>query len=267
MEYCRPVARVKGFLNVDLRTMQILLTTEGVPSYYVGRFTILGGILDPYVFPHPIINTPNAASDIPPYEAYNWATRLKELHEIRRGTMYLVQDVVKCLTMDQNSECTRSTISVFRLRDGGLIPTETNRALFFERLHPTCNPAVTQSEASFLRSATYVLRNIPAYRALAEAVDYHLRTAHYDTWLITELIAMEYLGDPTRDDDTLSFIERVENERISDYYEDLRTSKVQAAQRAQDEHDRALYDAKHESRGKKRRLNENSVESVSDRHY
>lgn len=259
MEYSRPVARIKGLVSVDVRTSTILTTTDGIPTYYIQRFTLLGGILDPYVFPSHVDNTPNSPTDIPPYAAYNWPTRLAELHSIRRGTQILVNDVIKCLTNDQQRECTRATISIFRLRDGRLIPTETNRATFFERLHPSFNAAVTRSECAFLRSAIYILRDSPFYTALADAVNVHLRTSHYDTWLITELIAMDCLGNPTRDDYTLSFIERVENERLTDHYEDIRSSRVQADKRAQEALDRAKY---YEAQtGSKRRHSESSSES------
>lgn len=268
MEYGRPVARIKGFLNIDIRTMQILTTTDGVPTYFIRRFTILGGSLDPYVLPHSIDNTPNGSYDIPPYEAHNWVTRLAELHNLRRATNRLVSDVTKCLTLDQYRECNRVTISVFRLRGGRLIATETNRAIFLERLHPSFNANVTLSEGAFLRSAIYLLRETPSYAALADAVDKHLRTSHYDTWLITELIAMDRLGVPSRDEDSLAFIEAVENERLTEQYDEdeVQLNKAIKLARSKLEHatNLATNHAEYLFKGKRRRTESSSSESGSN---
>ena len=221
-EYSRPVARVKGYLNVDIRTLQILSTTEGIPAYCISRFTILGGILEPYVFPRSIDRTPAEMAEIPPYRASNWEGRLAELHNARHEVRLLVDDVVRCLTVEQHAECSRDSISVFRLRHGRLIPTETNRASFFSRLHPAYNAAITSGEESFLRSAIYMLRETPAYAALADTADVLLRTANYDSWLISELISMGCLGSPERDEEALAFIEATENEKLTELYDEVK---------------------------------------------
>lgn len=234
IESSRPVARVKGFLKVDIRTLQVLTSTADIPPYFVKRFTILGGVLDPYVLPHSIDNTPNGACDIPPYSATTWSSRVDEFHDLRRATNCIISDTIKCLTVDQNNECNCSTISIFRLHHGRLVPTATDRTSFFERLHPSFNPFVTVSEGIFLRSAVYILRETPSYIALADSIDILLRTAHYDTWLIRELIAMDRLGlSRRRDDDTFRFIENVENERLSDQYHDEDLARAESARRAQ----------------------------------
>lgn len=257
-EFARPMARIKGYFNVDTRTLQILTSTSGIQNYYIKRFTILGGILEPFVLPFRIDNTPSGTADIPPYSAYNWLSRLAELHNLRHSVRHLVDDVTKCLTFEQHKECNRPTISVFRLRDGRLIPTETNRGAFLCRLHPSFNPAITNTEANFLRSAIYILRETPAYTALADATDLLLRTGHYDTWLITELVAMDCLGEPTKDARSLAFITAVENERISDYYEEVRVHKLVK------ERTEALQRATTARQGpKRRRVNEESSSSGS----
>lgn len=257
-EYSRPTARVHGYFNIDTRNLQILQSTAGIPSYNIKRFTILGGVLEPFILPFIIDNTPSGYADIPPYRAHNWRTRLAELHNLRNTVRFLIDDITKCLTYDQHTECYRYTLSVFRLRNGRLIPTETNRAAFLARLHPTFNATITHDEESFIRSAIYVLRDTPAYLALADAADLLLRTANYDSWLITELIAMECLGNPDKDHQALAFIEAVDNEHITERYEEVKLYKrdkerADAQQRAEIAH-----------RGVKRMLSDSDSEFSSD---
>lgn len=246
-EYSRATARVKGYFNVDVRTMRILTTTAGTAPYYIKRFTILGGILEPYILPFLNDFTPNGMADIPPYRAHNWASRLAELHNLRHEVRLMVDDITKCLTHAQHDICTCPTIAIFKLRSGHLVPISINRASFLNRLHPNFNSAVTLREGAFIRTAIYILRETPSYRALADAADLLLRTANYDSWLITELLAMDCLGDPEKDDQALKYIEGVENERLTDLYEECEQYKRESAKH--DPKDRAEVEALDEERG------------------
>lgn len=252
-EYSRPTARVLGYFNVDIRTTQILKTTVGVPSYCIKRFTILGGILEPFVIPFPLDSTPNGMAEIPPYSAFNWESRLEELHIIRKTVCRIIDDIIKCLTHDQYEQCNSRTIGIFRLRHGHLIPTTTARGAFLERLHPSFNNAVTRRETTFIRSAIYVLRDTAGYRSLADAADLVLRTGHYDSWLIRELVAMDCLGNRSRNNDALAFIEEVENERLDEVYEEFALYHRQQAKELAETERRHAAQAEQQGTKRKRR--------------
>lgn len=71
---------------------------------------------------------------------------------------------------------------------------------------------------------------------------------------------MDCLGDRGRDDRALAFIEEVENERLTELYEELALYKRQAARNLADNEKRHASEAANEGTKRKRR---NSVISIS----
>jgi hypothetical protein len=207
-------------MALDMRTGKPITGFEDPPTSdaYIRFVTDMTGIFEPYFFPDVIHDTPTGPYELPVVIAKKWGVRIDEIFEGRKSVMGLLRRVEDILTAPQILELKRSMLNMFVLdKNNSLVDTHIDREYFFRRLHPSYNPLVTRSEASFLRGACYYFRRIQQH-TIANTIDILLRTPQYDNFYCRKLLELGCLDTKNtfQRERALYYVEKYENQALDD---------------------------------------------------
>jgi hypothetical protein len=151
--------------------------------------------------------------------ALTWGQWFNQLRRLRRAIVDFTARVRDILAPWQIAELESPTIGLFTLVQDQLIEKRVDRYLFFRIIHPTFNPLVTKSEASFLRGACYTLRKM-GQEFIADAVDRILRSPQLDEFVCHELMASGSLEIDEREEVGFRFLEEYEDMAVAEVEDD-----------------------------------------------
>jgi hypothetical protein len=201
------ILRTRSLIHVDLRTMREVTTTQDVPTSQRAVFSVLAprDTAQKLVFPGTLWPDNFGPLDFPSIEARTLGDRLRQLRLVRSKVKAFVDRITRMFNAWEVEELKSPDFVLYTTRGRQLVECHVNRDMFFRILHPTFNPLITRSEATFLRGACYALRR---YRQeqLAIAVDRLLRTPHVDEFLCRELHGRGCLEE---DDDRLDLAKKI----------------------------------------------------------
>lgn len=160
-----------------------------IPEAQRGVFSVLAPKNAPHeiVYPGTIWPSEFGPTDFPLITAETIGDRLEQLRTTRLKIVFFIAKVLGMLTPHQRRELYEPQITVYFMKGRLLVEQKVDRMMFFRILHPTFNPLVLRSEATLLRGACYILRQIRQGQA-ADAVDRLLRTPQLDEYLCRELL-------------------------------------------------------------------------------
>lgn len=211
--YVREPAQIEGIAYVDIRTGGITTDLRGTSPEHYRTFTRLGGNLEGFWWPARLLQADEFPNSIATTVASTYQMRFMEMYFTRREIDILIQRVSDLLTDKQKAECRSPYIYLHQLRTPSsktFVRVRLDRSYVLMRLNPYWNPFLKPHEASYLRSAYYILAD-NGHPLHAEQIDRVLRTPHWDDWEIRELLCLGAFDTADREDDALRYFARVDN--------------------------------------------------------
>lgn len=131
----------------------------------------------------------------------------------RKELEILIHRVTELLTQRQKAECCSSYIYLYQTKteatSNTLVRIRLDRAYVLMRISPVWNPYLRPLEASFLRSAYFILLH-GGHRLYADHIDRVLRTPSWDDWEIRELLCLGMFETEDREHDAMRYFAQVD---------------------------------------------------------
>lgn len=211
--YVRDAANVDGYAFVHVSKSCIVSDTRGIHPEDIETYTKLGGNLFSYYWPGRIQQADEFALPISRTSATNYRMRYREMCFYRKDVEILIHRVTDLLTQRQKGECCSQYIYLYQTKtqigSQTLIRVRLDRAYVLMRIAPVWNPYLRPLEASFLRSAYYILQD-GGHKFYADHIDRVLRTPSWDDWEIRELLCLGMFETEDRESDALQYFAQVD---------------------------------------------------------